>query len=475
MCLQLREQPGGSLSLVSFEPTDICLMPSPDLNSFRAKTFLRCLLRSHLCITGLKLRDIWATRYGQFLFDELPRNSRLKKLILRFSFDLPVPTHITTLLPKLRSLEELSCSVSFQRTDALVDAVSALLRTTTCLSSLVFDASFHDNQREKTFLEALAANSTLKSLELRVCWTPDTARGPFGEYVRSNRLITNLTLLCDDVDREGLFLDETLVHNGTLSTLEIQKVCGGERTTRFLTRIIAECAALKKLTICEYIQATTALRELSLRVPRPQCARSAATLSCWTLLFQSISANTSIAVGLSRNISRASLQLDINEPNATGFVVALSEVISDNYNLVEVSLYSLDVDAEATRSWFTIMDTTRRNSGLVNRAVVFKQSCPLDWYTATALEKVSRHPALLKVLAEKEGIAACDVARMVRSRLCSVDGLHDFMRLSGVVKERVTCVPPIGDSSKQLADLHIDCWRVLRRYLSFDDVKRFAV
>ncbi|KAH7947706.1 hypothetical protein HPB52_015225 [Rhipicephalus sanguineus] len=346
MCLQLREQPGGSLSLVSFEPTDIYLMPSPDLNSFRAKTFLRWLLRSHLCISGLKLRDIWATRYGQFLFDELPYNSRLKKLILRFSFDLPVPTHITALLPKLRSLEELSCSASFQRTDALVDAVSALLRTTTCLTSLVFDASFHDNQREKTFLEALAANSTLKSLEV---------------------------------------------------------------------------------------------------------------------------------LGLSRNISRASLQLDISEPITTGFVVALSEVISDNYNLVEVSLFSLDVDAEATRSWFTIMDTTRRNSGLVNRAVVFKQSCPLDWYTATALEKVSRHPALLKVLAEKEGIAACDVARMVRSRLCSVDELHDFMRLSGVVKERVTCVPPIGDSSKQLADLHIDCWRVLRRYLSFDDVKRFAI
>ncbi|KAL1440477.1 hypothetical protein MTO96_009410 [Rhipicephalus appendiculatus] len=157
------------------------------------------------------------------------------------------------------------------------------------------------------------------------------------------------------------------------------------------------------------------------------------------------------------------------------FVVPLSEVIGDNYNLVEVSLCSLDVDAEATRSWFTIMETTRRNSGLVERATAFKQTSALDRYTATALEKVSRHPALLKVLAEKEGIAVCEISRMVRSRLRGVAGLHDFMRLTGVVKQRVTCVPPAGDFRMQLQDLNDDCWRLLRRYLSFDDVKSFAV
>ncbi|KAH7944124.1 hypothetical protein HPB52_016340 [Rhipicephalus sanguineus] len=64
---------------------------------------------------------------------------------------------------------------------------------------------------------------------------------------------------------------------------------------------------------------------------------------------------------------------------------------------------------------------------------------------------------------------------MVRSRLRSVDGLHDFMRLTGVVKERVTCVPPVDDCGTQLQDLGNDCWRLLRRYLSFDDVKRFTV
>ncbi|KAL1474000.1 hypothetical protein MTO96_038308, partial [Rhipicephalus appendiculatus] len=92
--------------------------------------------------------------------------------------------------------------------------------------------------------------------------------------------------------------------------------------------------------------------------------------------------------------------------------------------------------------------------------------------TANALEKVSRHPALVRELAEKEGIAACDVARMVRSRLRSVDGLHDFMRLTGVVKKRVVCAPSVD---MQLHDLNTDCWRVVRQYLSFDDVTRFTV
>ncbi|KAH7944284.1 hypothetical protein HPB52_017936 [Rhipicephalus sanguineus] len=96
-------------------------------------------------------------------------------------------------------------------------------------------------------------------------------------------------------------------------------------------------------------------------------------------------------------------------------------------------------------------------------------------YTANALEKVSRHPALVRELAEKEGIAADEVTSMLRSRLRSVEGLHDFMRLTGVVKKRVTCAPPVDDCSVQLQDLNAYCWRIVRRYLSFYDVKRFTV
>ncbi|KAL1442695.1 hypothetical protein MTO96_030668 [Rhipicephalus appendiculatus] len=75
----------------------------------------------------------------------------------------------------------------------------------------------------------------------------------------------------------------------------------------------------------------------------------------------------------------------------------------------------------------------------------------------------------------EEGIAAEEVARMVRSRLRSVEGLNDFMRLTGVVKQHVTCAPPVDDRSVQLEVLNIHCWRLLRRYRSIDDVKCSSV
>ncbi|KAH7943900.1 hypothetical protein HPB52_012668 [Rhipicephalus sanguineus] len=72
-------------------------------------------------------------------------------------------------------------------------------------------------------------------------------------------------------------------------------------------------------------------------------------------------------------------------------------------------------------------------------------------------------------------MAADEFASMIRSRLRSVEGLHDFMRLTGVVKEHVTCARPVDGRGVQLQDLNAYCWRIVRRYLSFDDVKRLTV
>lgn len=79
----------------------------------------------------------------------------------------------------------------------------------------------------------------------------------------------------------------------------------------------------------------------------------------------------------------------------------------------------------------------------------------------------------MREAAEKVGVPAHELASMIRSRLRSIEGLHDFMRLTGVVKKYVTCAPPVGGSSVQLHDLNAECWRQVRRYLCFDDVKRF--
>ncbi|KAL3255563.1 hypothetical protein MRX96_017461 [Rhipicephalus microplus] len=74
-------------------------------------------------------------------------------------------------------------------------------------------------------------------------------------------------------------------------------------------------------------------------------------------------------------------------------------------------------------------------------------------------EKVSKNPALVRELADRWDIPACQAAKVIRSHLKNVEGLDDFMRLTGVVKEHVTCVPPAEDGGMQLQDLGHGCWR----------------
>ncbi|KAH7944291.1 hypothetical protein HPB52_017984 [Rhipicephalus sanguineus] len=635
--LELREQRGGSLSLTSIEISDASLTPTPGPDSYRATPFLRWLLKTHVCISSLELIDNCLKSHSEIILSELPEHSLLKKLTLTCYEDDAVHTHTATVLPRLRSLEVLNCFVMCRSSDALVGAVSALLRTTTCLRSLVYHATDDKSQPPKSFIDALANNSSLKSLELVTYWTTDEPPGHLGEYVKSNRILTSLSVCGLDVDRAELLLEESLVHNSTLSTLQTLNVCGGERTVGFLTRLLGECDNLKELDIsgvrapfvkiseatltrcaealaknealevlklpyslwhpnnwiaffallpinghlkklevtakytgdygtfppvlealaktntsthvtfghylhgygikfmhfrvfssialsgeesvqvdalqllpaldhitflslelyeaservfsalAKYIRETTVLRKLRLTVTKLFQTQTAAFPAhtaasfCWKFLFESMSANTSVSdldifsngnfqyndhltriIGLSRYISRVSFFLNARDGTATDFVFLLSEAIGDNYSLLNFDLYNSQVGVEAKRSLFTIRETTRRNSGLVERAAAFNTTTRLDRYTATALEKVSRSPALLRELAKREGIAARQVASLIRSRLSSVEGLNDFMRLTGVVKECVTCSPRVVGSGMQLQDLSNDCWRLVQ-------------
>ncbi|KAH7944285.1 hypothetical protein HPB52_017937 [Rhipicephalus sanguineus] len=602
--LELREQRGGSLSLMSIEISDANLTPTPGPDSYRATPFLRWLLQTHVCIRSLELIDNCLKSHSEIILPELPEHSLLKKLTLTFYEYDAVHTHTATVLPRLRGLEVLNCFIMCRSRDALVGAVSALLRTTTCLRSLVYHATDDDSQPPKSFIDALAANSTLKSLELVTGWTTDEPPGHLGEYIKSNRILTSLSVCGLDVDRAELLLEDAFVNNSTLSTFEALNVCGGETTARFLTRLLAECHALKKLAISDvsadefveiseatltrcanalakneslevlklpysfisadklidtytfgdylhgsgvdfmhfrafsgislsgeesvqvdalqrlpaldhftslsldlyeagegvfsalakYIRETTVLRKLTLTVTKHFEEANTAASFCWKFLFESMSANTSVSdldifsngnfqyndhlariIGLSRYISRVSFFLNAGDGTATDFVSFLSEAIGDNYNLLNFDLYNYKLGVEAKRCLVIIRETTRRNSGLLERAAAFNTTTRLDWYTATALEKVSRNPALLRELAKKEGIAARQVASLIRSRLSSVEGLNDFMRLTSVVKELVTCSPRVVGSGMQLQDLSNDCWRLVRRYLSFDDVKCFTI
>ncbi|KAH7944628.1 hypothetical protein HPB52_022213 [Rhipicephalus sanguineus] len=73
--------------------------------------------------------------------------------------------------------------------------------------------------------------------------------------------------------------------------------------------------------------------------------------------------------------------------------------------------------------------------------------------SAVALKSVCRHPALMEDLAEVLSVSDAELASLVRTRLSGMRGIHEFMRLADVVKDRVTCQPQ-GDGRKQLHDLN---------------------
>ncbi|KAL1469684.1 hypothetical protein MTO96_040919 [Rhipicephalus appendiculatus] len=571
MGLELREQCGGSLSLVSI---DVNLMPGPGPDLYRVTNYLRWLLETHLCITALELSDDTVKTHSEIVLQELPDNTRLKNLTLHLLCREYAHAHLAKYLPRLRSLEVLSCYAtheSFSPWRTCVDAVAAvseLLKATKCLTSLTLHGCFGSRQPPKTFVDALAANSTLKCLELETEWGTADPPGPLGgiratltrcaEALAQNQTLEELSLYyslwhpnnwiaffaslsrnkhlkkLDFYDlwpqdyptlspvlealaltnlsiRVSFFgpyvsgLGEDLMHYSVFSRIGLL----GEESVQVdalrrlpslnhftsLTLDVHEAGERLFSALANCIRETTTLRELSLSVTEPfNAANNTATSSCWTLLFKSLSANKSIArvlifsngnfqhndrltrtIGHSRYIRRVSFPDNSGFGNATELVSLLSEAIGENYNLLQVNLCGAKVGVEAKRCLLRIQQTSRRNCGLVERAAAFKQTTPVNWYTASAFEKVVRNPALMKELAEKEDIAVAEVARMIRSRLRSVEGMHDFMRLTGVVKEFMTCAPSGDGGRMQLQDLNDDCWRLVRRYLSFDDVKRFSI
>ncbi|KAL3202737.1 hypothetical protein MRX96_053323 [Rhipicephalus microplus] len=116
-----------------------------------------------------------------------------------------------------------------------------------------------------------------------------------------------------------------------------------------------------------------------------------------------------------------------------------------------------------------IQSTVDRNLGHVARAAQFLNQAWRDISCAAALDRVYRHPALVAELSKVLSISETDAVVAVRQRYRSIEGMHEFMRLAGVVKARVTCQPR-DDGRPQLDALDEHCWAHVRHYLQLDDV-----
>ncbi|KAH7950489.1 hypothetical protein HPB49_024566 [Dermacentor silvarum] len=152
------------------------------------------------------------------------------------------------------------------------------------------------------------------------------------------------------------------------------------------------------------------------------------------------------------------------------FLRGLQTGISKNRALCSATLDSEPSSGPWAAVWFAVCDTARRNSGCVARAAQFLSHARCDTLCAAALDRVSRHPAPVAELAEVLSIDKVEAVDMVRQKFRCIEGLHDFMRLAGVVKEQVTCMPR-QDGRTQLDGLNQACWSHVRRYLELDDVE----
>ncbi|KAH7976143.1 hypothetical protein HPB52_009330 [Rhipicephalus sanguineus] len=143
--------------------------------------------------------------------------------------------------------------------------------------------------------------------------------------------------------------------------------------------------------------------------------------------------------------------------------------VEQNHTLLTV-MCSGHLDADVAGHWHTVQETTRRNSSVVARAALLLKASPLDRYVSGALQRVMRHPALLTEVAELVKMDKAELVNLIRDRLRGLETLDGFMKLAGVVKERVVCHAS-DDGCTQLDALNEDCWRHVRQYLFIDDVK----
>ncbi|XP_077549381.1 uncharacterized protein LOC144162638 [Haemaphysalis longicornis] len=175
-------------------------------------------------------------------------------------------------------------------------------------------------------------------------------------------------------------------------------------------------------------------------------------------------------INTSKNICRVDLHTVNSRDAKPTFLQRLSIGIADNYNLLGVTL-------PATASWkkaktlfrFKVLDTTRRNCGLLTAAADFARGARHDRYCALALDRMRDHPELVEEVARLEKVDEARAATMVCDGLRRMEGMDDFMRFAGVVKERVSCHPR-EDGRTQLDALNEYCWSAVRRYLKLYDI-----
>ncbi|KAL1421557.1 hypothetical protein MTO96_022996 [Rhipicephalus appendiculatus] len=273
-----------------------------------------------------------------------------------------------------------------------------------------------------------------------------------------------------------------------------------ERTVAAL-RLLPSCEHITSVTIsihrdnvavssafAEFLESTTALRKLHLSAGLGSQVEGDGDTRWWSLVHEALPRNNSLrdlsvtlyrtsvqemeeladSVGRSSSIRWVSIEPQPTT-DASAFVRRFAKDIEQNHILLTLICQG-HIRAVVAGHWHTVQETTRRNSGVVARAARLLKASPLDRYVSGALQRIMPHPALLTEVAELVKMDESELVNLIRDRLRVLETLDGFMKLAGVVKERVVCHAS-GDGCVQLDALNEDCWRHVRRYLFIDDVK----
>nr|XP_054925806.1 uncharacterized protein LOC126529409 [Dermacentor andersoni] len=514
--LELRETP-RTRSGLTVASIDCPYIKNHSLDTLhRVAKLLHCLVKKHHCMTHVDVTMGRLNVYDELLCDALRGNQFIESLKLRDSFSRGLGPHRRS--PDFReALVSEECGESV----ANIFARNTTLRSIHITASRQRGAFIWD-----VWLTSITENETLQELTLPFnIWRPQAWALFFRalstkhslKHVIIDGVATNafaLQQVCEALRESGA--DEKVVFGPELGAccyrhdlhllryhcfrdvIASQADDGADAPP--LGRLLHQLCSLNHVTsltvtidpgtyredlssaLADYVGTTTTLKKLrliSVSVADPANETDLA----WAAVVESFSRNSSLAelfvsatcmpeddsermadfVKRSENIRRFSVSVQ-NSWHSAWFVSRLSDGIFRNYSLLK-----LEFPGYMNKDSFAIWDTARRNSRLVASASQFLAGANPDKTTAAALERVLRHRALLAELAEVQSISEGEAAAALRDEVRSFEGMHEFMRLAGVVKERVTCHRR-EDGCVQLDDLNEYCWIAIRRCLALDDV-----
>lgn len=365
----------------------------------------------------------------------------------------------------------------------------AILQNNRTLQELRLNLKTFSSTDCRAFFAELQKNTSLKRVFLEDLYLYFHARGvlAYSESTQNKGLLPFdrpdiLITQCEQLSNVSLVLIEERDVAWMKITLRALPSCS--HVTKLRIHIFyARIGDTMEELIADYIKHTNTLQELGLGLPL--LPLSATESACRTKLFEALRDNVSLrklfvhvtwltkeeAAVFSKILRSRSKIFDLRirtSAKSTEYLLnCLCPGFSANYTLVSLWFDCIE-PLPLTRNLYFAKDVVRRNRDLVARAArgatgSRSRSC------AEALEVVARNPALIEKISELETVGEEDAEKIVRSALSDVIGLDNFMRVTGVVKRRVTC---LGDETQklQLDDLDEYSWRHVRRLLRLADV-----